>query len=150
MFFATVWAFTVFTTRRTLARYAALLSTGFLLSASLRSIARRCFRSQFQKRASDRAALISRFQQQVRTLGGEPQTDGGTMGTLHRALTEFSSLFRDDKKAALEAIDDGEEHLADSIKDRLEKSGIQGQSRALLEEAYASAREGEAFADSLT
>ena len=41
------------------------------------------FRSQFQKRASDRAALISRFQQQVRTLGGEPQTDGGTMGTLH-------------------------------------------------------------------
>ena len=84
------------------------------------------FRSQFQKRASDRAALISRFQQQVRTLGGEPQTDGGTMGTLHRALTEFSSLFRDDKKAALEAIDGGEEHLADSIKDRLEKSGIQG------------------------
>ncbi len=108
------------------------------------------FRSEFQKRASDRANLISRFQQHVRTLGGDPQMEGGTMGALHRALTEFSSLFKDDKKAALEAIDDGEEHLADSIKDRLEKSEIQGQSRALLQEAYASAREGEAFADSLT
>lgn len=108
------------------------------------------FRSHFQMRASDRADLISRFQQHVRSLGGEPQTDGGTMGNLHRALTEFSSMFKDDKKAALEAIDDGEEHLADSIKDRLEKSEIQGQSRALLQEAYASARKGEAFADSLT
>ena len=108
------------------------------------------FRTQFQKRASDRAALISRFQQQVRTLGGEPQTEGGTLGSLHRALTEFSSMFQDDRKAALEAIDDGEEPLADSIKDRLEKSEVQGQSRALLEEAYSSARSGEAFADSLS
>jgi hypothetical protein len=59
-------------------------------------------------------------------------------------------MFQDDRKAALEAIDDGEEHLADSIKDRLEKSEVQGQSRALLEEAYSSARSGEAFADSLS
>lgn len=108
------------------------------------------FRAQFQQRARDRAALISRFQQQVQTLGGEPQTDGGAMGALHRGFTEFSSLFRDDKKAALSAIDDGEEHLAKAIKDRLEKSEVQGQARALLEEAYSSAREGESFADSMT
>lgn len=107
------------------------------------------FRAQFQKRAGDRATLVDQFQQQVRALGGEPQTEGGALGALHRGFTEFSSMFRDDKKAALEAIDDGEEHLAESIRDRLEKSEVQGQSRTLMEKAYSSARSGEAFADSL-
>ena len=60
------------------------------------------------------------------------------------------SLFRDDEKAALEAVDDGEEHLAETIEDKLEKSEVQGQARALLQDALRSAREGEAFADRLT
>tara|TARA_R110000803_G_scaffold69785_1_gene132238 strand:- start:1042 stop:1485 length:444 start_codon:yes stop_codon:yes gene_type:complete len=107
-------------------------------------------RAQFLKRANERADLVSRIQHHVRTLGGEPQTDGGTLGTLHRGFTQFVSLFRDDEKAALEAVDDGEEYLAKAIEDRLEKSEVQGQARALLQDALRSAREGEAFADRLT
>lgn len=107
-------------------------------------------RSQFQQRAKDREMLISRFQAQVRTFGGEPQTEGGTLGALHRGFTQFASVFKDDKKAALEAVDDGEEHLANAIKDRLDKPELQSSSRDLLQEAYSSARSGEAFADSLT
>ncbi|WP_273241698.1 PA2169 family four-helix-bundle protein [Hyphomonas atlantica corrig.] len=108
------------------------------------------FQAEFRRRANDRAGLINRIQQQVRSLGGEPQTEGGTLGALHRTLTEFSSLFQNDAKAALEAVDDGEAHLASAIKDRMDKPEVQGQSRALLQEAYASASEGEAFADRLS
>ncbi len=107
-------------------------------------------RSQFQQRANDRATLVSRFQAQVRTYGGEPQTEGGALGALHRGFTQFASVFKDDRKAALEAIDDGEEHLAKAIEDRLETPQLQSPSRTLLDEAYTSARSGEAFADSLT
>ena len=107
-------------------------------------------RAQFLKRANDRADLVGRFQHHVRSLGGEPETDGGALGSLHRGFTQFVSLFRDDEKAALEAVDDGEEYLAEQIEDRLEKSEVQGQARALLQDALRSARDGEAFADRLT
>ena len=107
-------------------------------------------RAQFQQRANERGDLINRFQHHVRTLGGEPQMDGGALGSLHRGFTQFVSLFRDDEKAALEAVDDGEEHLAKTIEDKLEKSEVQGQARALLQDALRSARKGEAFADQLS
>jgi len=43
----------------------------------------------FKNRATQRGALVTKFQQRVRTLGGEPQTEGGVLGSLHRSMTEF-------------------------------------------------------------
>ena len=94
--------------------------------------------------------LINQFRAQVRTLGGEPQSDGGMLGDAHRGWMEFTSLFQKDEKAALEAIDNGEEYLAKQVEQRLQRDDIHGEARALLTAAYRSAHEGEAFADALT
>ncbi|MEO1101811.1 MAG: PA2169 family four-helix-bundle protein [Pseudomonadota bacterium] len=106
-------------------------------------------RSEFRRRASERQELINEFQQQVRSFGGEPETDGGAAGAAHRAFSQLSSLFRDDEKAALSAIDDGEEYLAEQIEDKIEKgsSELTPEVRQLLNRALAAACEGERFAE---
>lgn len=106
-------------------------------------------RTEFRRRASQRQDLINEFQQQVRTFGGEPETNGGAAGAAHRAFSQLSSLFRDDEKAALSAIDDGEEHLADQIDGKLKDKGadLTPETRQLLQRAHAVACEGERFAE---
>ncbi len=107
------------------------------------------FVTEFRRRAAERADLIAEFQVHTRTLGGHPETDGGTLGSLHRVLTEFSALFQDDRKAALHAIDDGETHLADEIEDKIQKDGLDAGTQELLRKAHTAAKAGERFAERL-
>ncbi len=104
---------------------------------------------EFRRRRDERAALIGEFQARVRTLGGEPEDDGSAAGAVHRAFLRFSSWFQDDEQAAISALDDGEEYLAEKIEDRLEDSSLLAESRALLHKALRSALSGERFADNL-
>ncbi len=103
--------------------------------------------SQFQQRASERRQLITEMQQKVRSLGADPTDDGGTMGAVHRGFTDFTSMFRDDEKAALSAVDDGEDHLIEEIESKLEREELTPDVRDLLQRAHASAKKGERFAD---
>jgi uncharacterized protein (TIGR02284 family) len=104
----------------------------------------------FRERAARRAELIREFQAEVQTLGGEPNTAGSVAGAAHRAWTSFTTIFADDEKAAIEAIDDGEEFLADKIQAELEAQTLLApRTRELLQKAHADAREGERFADAL-
>ena len=105
--------------------------------------------TNFQQRAQARADLIKEFQAQVQALGGEPATSGSIAGAAHRAWTSFTTLFSDDEKAAIEAIDDGEEYLAEKIEGCLTNDHLDMRTRELLQKAHASAREGERFADAL-
>jgi uncharacterized protein (TIGR02284 family) len=105
------------------------------------------FSAELSRRASDRAALVNEFQTRVRSLGGDAETGGGMLGKAHRGFTEFASIFRDDKKAAFEAIDDGEDHLADQIEDKLKKDELSADTRTLLMRAHSAAKAGEHFAD---
>jgi len=104
-------------------------------------------KAEFQQRADIRADLIADFQFRVRALGGEAETEGGVLAALHRGTMDIMSLFRDDKEAALAAIDDGEEQLAEKIESELENNDLDQETRALLQKAHASARNGERFAD---
>lgn len=104
-------------------------------------------RSQFLQRADQRQQMINQFQTRVRTFGAEPQTEGGVTGSAHRMWNDFTSMFQSDEKAALNAIDDGEEFLAEQVEDKLDDNEIDMESRQLLRQAYASAKEGERFAD---
>lgn len=106
-------------------------------------------RSNFQERAQRRSQLIQEFQNEIRTLGGEPTNDGSIAGTAHRAWTQFTTLFQDDEKAAVEAIDDGEDFLAEKIESKLEETTLNTRTRELLQKAHADARDGERFADAL-
>ncbi|MEO0870654.1 MAG: PA2169 family four-helix-bundle protein [Pseudomonadota bacterium] len=105
------------------------------------------FSTELTRRAADRATLVGAFQAEVRTLGGEPDTEGGLLGKAHRGFTDFASKFQDNRKAAFDAIDDGEDYLADRIEDKLEKDGLSQGTRDLLARAHGAAKEGERIAD---
>lgn len=104
-------------------------------------------RNEFYARAQDRQNLINEFQSQVRSYGEKPETDGGIAGTMHRGWQNFTSMFQSDEKAALEAIDDGEEHLAEQIESKLKEDKLDMATRNLLERAHSSACAGECFAE---
>lgn len=106
-------------------------------------------RSEFTRRATERRMLVGEFQQQVRTYGGDPKDDGSLSGAVHRGFTKFTGLFQDDEKAAVEALDDGEEFLAEKIEGKLDHEDLSAETRTLLQRAHSSAREGERFADLL-
>ena len=105
---------------------------------------------KFQRLAAERGELIAAFQDRVREHGGEPETSGGVGGSLHRAWADFSSLFESDEKAALDAVDDGEDYLGDKIGKALQTDGLDPSTLSLLQRARGSARHGEKFADALT
>lgn len=98
------------------------------------------------RRANDRATLVAEFQSRVQALGGAAEADGSALGTAHRGFMDFTSMFRNDSKAAFSAIDDGEEHLAKKIKSKMDEKNLSIESRALLTRALASAQSGESFA----
>lgn len=106
-------------------------------------------RDEFRQRAERRHQLIEKFQARVSALGGNPDTVGSALGALHRAWVDFVSLFRDDQRAALGALDDGEDYLSDVLEGRLDLKDLTQETRALLQEALTAAEEGEAFADRL-
>ena len=107
-------------------------------------------RGKFLSLAAERRDLISAFQARVNEYGAEPVTSGGVGGSLHRAWADFTSLFEDDEKAALEAVDDGEDYLGDKIEQKLKNEDLDQATIDLLRRARASARYGENFADQLS
>lgn len=102
---------------------------------------------RFAKRALERSFLIQTFQNQVSSLGGEPSESGSISGALHRKWTQFTTVFKDDLEAALQAIDDGEEFLANKIKESFFAEDLSVETKALLQKAFVSACEGEKLAE---
>lgn len=105
--------------------------------------------TEFKRRQAERQALVSEFQEQIRQLGGTPEEEGSMVGAVHRGFTRFSSLFQNDEAAAISALDDGEEFLAEKIEDKLENGDLDLQTASLLARAHQSAKSGERFADML-
>lgn len=104
-------------------------------------------RQNFQARAQERSQLINAFQNEIRQLGGEPVVEGSMAGAVHRGFTEFSSMFQQNEKAAVSAIDDGEEYLAEKIENILEDNSYTASAETLLKQAHQSAKAGERYAD---
>ena len=104
---------------------------------------------EFNRRANDRSELVAQFQSELRKIGEDAPENGTVTGHVAEGFTKFSTLFRDDAKAALSLIDDAEEKLADEIKDALEDETLSVNVRSMLTTAHAAAIQGERFADRL-
>lgn len=106
-------------------------------------------KNQFTQRQSARSQLVQEFQSKIASEGGKYEDSGTMTGSLHRGYTKFISVFKDDEKAALDALDTGEEHLAEYIQKQLKEPGLSLDATQLLNKAHASALAGERFADML-
>lgn len=91
------------------------------------------FKTVFMARAQERANMVDRLTAAIRATGGKPETGGTFLGAAHRGFMDVAALFQDDEKAAIEMVDDGEEHLREKVDEALENDNLIGQDRILLE-----------------
>ena len=101
------------------------------------------FRELFTQFADQRSRASADLQAEVRRLGGEPDQDGSTLGGLHQTWLDLKSAItgRDDK-AILNEVERGEDYLKEKFEAALGTDSLAGDSRAAVERAYQSVREG--------
>jgi uncharacterized protein (TIGR02284 family) len=104
-------------------------------------------RTQLLSRYETRNQIVDAMKAYVSRHGREPATDGGMLGSMHRGWTEIVAKFQDDREAAMDAVETGEEHLFNQLKEKLDDDALDDEGRALVQRAMQEAKAGEAFAD---
>lgn len=65
--------------------------------------------------ASERAALMAKFQTETRAMGAEPKTKGTALGTGHRIFADIRSAFDNNQQTAAGEVLRGENYLLDQM-----------------------------------
>ena len=79
-------------------------------------------KSYFIQRAGECGSAAAELQQQVRSLGGDPETSTSVSGDLHRGWVNLKSMLTGkDEEAVLNEVERGEDHALKAYKDALEK-----------------------------
>ena len=99
------------------------------------------------ERYERRNEIADQMQSYVKQYGLEAKEDGQMLGSVHRTWTDVAAKFGDDVKTAMSAVETGEEHLKDKIKDTLDDEDLDADARSLLHRALKEAEAGEKMAD---
>ena len=101
------------------------------------------FRELFNDFARQREQASTEIKAEVRRLGGDPDEDGSTLGGLHQAWLDLKAAItgRDDK-AIINEVERGEDYIKEKFETALNGDSLNGESRAIVERAYQSVREG--------
>ncbi|MBC7499315.1 MAG: PA2169 family four-helix-bundle protein [Herminiimonas sp.] len=79
-------------------------------------------KSTFTKRAQECAQAAAELQQEVRSLGGNPETHGSMSGTMHRRWVDIkAAITGNDDEAILNECERGEDVAVKEYKDALAK-----------------------------
>ena len=108
------------------------------------------FSQLFREFADERQQIASRLQEEVRRLGGNPEDDSSFLAAVHRTFMNLKqSVMSRDDKAIVEEVERGEDYLKGKYEDALREKDISPQTRAVIESAFASVREGHDRASAL-
>jgi uncharacterized protein (TIGR02284 family) len=101
------------------------------------------FRQMFTQFAQQREEAAADLKAEVRRLGGDPDEDGSTLGSLHQTWVDLKSAItgRDDK-AIINEVERGEDYLKNKFETALNDGNLAPECRAAVERAYQSVREG--------
>lgn len=101
------------------------------------------FGALFTSRASERRSVVTKLQQQVSNLGGNPEDDGTVLAGAHRVFLNLKSVVTGhDDKAIINEVEAGEDHIKAKFEDAIEDRDLSPAVRALIEGCYASVKEG--------
>ncbi len=108
------------------------------------------FTSLFGAFAQERRAVVARLQEEVRRLGGNPEDDSSFLAAAHRTFMNLRQLVTSrDEKAIVEEVERGEDYLKEKYEAALRDSDLSPQSRSVIEQAFASVRDGHQRASEL-
>ncbi len=102
------------------------------------------FTEIFREFGRERRGVVARLQQQVRSLGGEPNDDGSLTAGLHRRWLDLRAAITGGggDKAVIEEVERGEDHLKSKYDSALEETDLAPETLAAIREAYQSVRAG--------
>jgi len=92
-------------------------------------------KASFSRFSNERAGYVAKLRAQVKTLGGDPDDDGGPLGAMHRVWIDLKSTFTSgDKNAIINACTTGEETAIKAYENALSEDYITGELRNLISE----------------
>lgn len=101
------------------------------------------FVTLFTGLAGERRQLVTRLQQEVATLGGEPEDDGTVLAGAHRVFLNLKSVVTGhDDKAIINEVEAGEDHIKAKYEDALGDRELSPAVQTLISSAYGSVKAG--------
>ena len=101
------------------------------------------FQQLFREYGSDRRQVVEDLRGEVRRLGGDPADDASFLGQTHQRWVDLkAALTGRDDKAIINEVERGEDYLKEKFETALNNSDLTGDSRAVVERAYQSVRQG--------
>ncbi|MCR6655092.1 MAG: PA2169 family four-helix-bundle protein [Opitutus sp.] len=96
----------------------------------------------FSNYAAQRAQFIRELQEQVRTLGGDPDKSGSVSGTLHRGWINLkAAMSKNEPHAVLAECERGEDAAVANYRDASNNLYLDAETRALIERQAAGVQE---------
>lgn len=97
------------------------------------------YKSTFSDRASKRLDLARRLQEEVRSFGGEPQTEQSLAGKLHNKFVDLkNAVTGGSDKAVIDEVERGEDFIKEKYEHALKDDDLPAEARGLVQEAYGS------------
>jgi len=108
------------------------------------------FNSFFVEGARERREVVSRLQEEVRRLGGNPEDDSSVAGAAHRTFLNLKQavMGRDDK-AIIEEVERGEDHIKAKFEIALKDADLAPATRSIIRDAFTSVKAGHDQASAL-
>jgi uncharacterized protein (TIGR02284 family) len=101
------------------------------------------FRKIFRDRANERGRVVSKLQDQVRSLGGDPEDDGTAIAGAHRFFMNVrDTLTGTDDEAVVAEVERGEDVIKAKFETAMNDNDLLPASRNLVKECYTSVKEG--------
>ena len=101
------------------------------------------FAQLFRDRASERQQCVEELRSEVRRLGGDPEDDGSFMGKTHQRFLDLKAAVTGrDEQAIVNEVERGEDYLKEKFETALNSDHLSGESRAAVERAFQSVRQG--------
>jgi uncharacterized protein (TIGR02284 family) len=96
----------------------------------------------FSERAQRRADLASQLQQEVRSFGGEPETDQSALGKAHNKFVDLKNAVMggDNEKAVIDEVERGEDVIKGKFERALKDDDLPSNARQLVSRAFESIR----------
>lgn len=101
------------------------------------------YATMFADFARDRAKVATDLQNQVRTLGGEPELDSSMLAAAHRTFMDLKqAITGKDDKVIVQEVERGEDHIKAKFEDAMKDGELSPTTLAAITEAFGSVREG--------
>jgi uncharacterized protein (TIGR02284 family) len=108
------------------------------------------FATLFADFARDRSQVATLLQAEVRRLGGDAQEDSSLLAAAHRSFMDLKQAFTGkDDKAIINEVERGEDFIKSKYDAALQDDALQPATRAVIQEAYVSVRQGHDQASAL-